>query len=172
MEPLTTIYTRFSTEIQRRINTPLVLLNLFLLLIGAGLVVYALPQKASSMGMLGITAGGLLAVIAVVYLLFRSQRWVYIPTGSPLRQVTAHMEASRLPELREKLSAFSTAFSTVHSNADKTTIRIDCTYSADRKFAAVQLSQYSTLLYTPMMDVCYIGEDNAPAFVDFMLKGF
>lgn len=57
-------------------------------------------------------------------------------------------------------------FSRLRSTAEQSAIRMDYIYSVDGKFAALQLFQYSSLLYSPITEVYTLKGDDAGRFID------
>ena len=157
-----------SIEIQKRVNTKRMVASVLCLLAGVALALLSAPYPSTSWGMFGITCGGLVAAVALAFICFRSRHWVFMPTRSPLRLVSRSLPVGSLPECCEELSRISRQFQAIPHFADKSDVRLDYIYSEDGQFAAVQLCQYSTLLYVPLMEICYLRGPKAQAFLQWL----
>lgn len=151
--------------LQKCANVRLLSISVVVLLAGAGVLAYSLGMVNSALSSLGLLIGGILVIVALYYICFHSTHWVYAPTGSEVKKVSLNCEAKRIlkswEEMREEFG-----FKSLNCKAEQSEIRLDCIYTKDKKYAALQLCQYSSFLYTPLTEIYYLTDDQAARFIE------
>nr|WP_301062155.1 hypothetical protein [Phocaeicola sp.] len=161
----TTLFSATHPDIVKRTNISSVLISLALCVIGAGAFMISLnmADSSSAMSMLLITVGIILLLWAVFRLFWRSKEWVYVPTGSAMKEGTCFLED--LPAMRHVLEKKDfMAKNNIRLTANGN-VRMDYMVSRDKKFVAVQLFRFIPYTYEPASPVFYFTGNDANAFV-------
>ena len=159
------LYTSSSENLKKCVNVRNVVLSVITLLIGGGVTYYSTVVADSTISSLVLCIGSIMLICALYCLFFRAMHWVYAPTHSAMKADSVSYEAKRFEALWNSLSD-EFGFSGLRSSAEQSAIRMDYIYSVDGKFAALQLLQYSSLLYSPITEVYTLKGDDAGRFID------
>lgn len=151
--------------LQKCANMRTVIISAICLLAGVGIVVYSLEMANSTLSSVTLLAGCIIAIVAIYYLCFHSTHWIYKPTGSEARKISLNHEAKRIIKLWDEIGD-EFGFKPLNSRADQSEIRVDCVYTRDKKYAAVQLCQYSSFLYTPLTEIHHLKDEQAARFIE------
>ncbi len=136
------------------------------IIVAAGLAISFLLSTAdpkSNLNMLRLFCGWAVTAVGLILLLFNLRHWVYTPTGSAVRRTTRDYAIDQMPQLR-KLLEDNTSIADFRTS-DISKVHLDCYYSADKQFAAIQVLQYATFGDRPLTDIEYIYTDKAEAFL-------
>lgn len=159
------LYTSSSENLKKCVNVRNVVLSVIALLIGGVLAYYSTVVADSTISSLVLCVGSIIIICALYCVFFRTMHWVYAPTHSAMKADSVSYEAKRFEALWNNLSD-EFGFSRLRSTAEQSAIRMDYIYSVDGKFAALQLFQYSSLLYSPITEVYTLKGDDAGRFID------
>ena len=158
------LYTSSSENLKKCVNVRNVVLSVIALLVGGALAYYSTVVADSTISSLVLCVGSIIIICALYCVFFRAM-WVYAPTHSAMKADSVSYEAKRFEALWNSLSD-EFGFSRLRSTAEQSAIRMDYIYSVDGKFAALQLFQYSSLLYSPITEVYTLKGDDAGRFID------
>lgn len=159
------LYTSSSENLKKCVNVRNVVLSVIALLVGGALAYYSTVVADSTISSLVLCVGSIIIICALYCVFFRAMHWVYAPTHSAMKADSVSYEAKRFEALWNSLSD-EFGFSRLRSTAEQSAIRMDYIYSVDGKFAALQLFQYSSLLYSPITEVYILKGDDAGRFID------
>ncbi len=160
----------FSVEkLQRCVNVRVVAMSIVALVIGVAVVFYAIGLADSMLSSLGLLVGCVAILVSLYYVCFHATHWVYPATGSEVKKSSLHCEAKKFFEMWEDASE-KFGFKALNCYAEQSEIRMDCIYSKDGKFAALQLFQYSSLLYTPVTEVYELTGDKASQWIAYYIE--
>ena len=146
-------------DIQKRINFTTI--GIACILIGIG----ATTEKGSNLDIFRICAGSFCILTALYQLGFRSLHWVYLPTGSSIRKRSVCYNPYQQAELSKRLEAYIRP-EELPANDEKKPMKLDLLYTKDKSFASFQLFEYTSYLYTPASEICYLKDEQAKAFVE------
>lgn len=162
------LFTDSHDFVARRTDKFSILLSVILIIIGVLSFYFSIQEESdsSSLSMLILTAGAALVLVGVFRLFWKSQGWLYTPSNSRIVVKSDFYEAADFRELKSVLENgnFSNSGSVKSGNTGG--IRMDYMYSKDRKFAAVQLFQFSSYIYQPVTDVYYFKDGKAGEFIN------
>lgn len=162
-----TLFSTAHPDIVKRTSVSSVIVSAVLCMIGAGAFVTSLKMSDSSsiMGMLFMTGGTILFLLAVFRLFWRSKEWVYTPTGSVTKEGSCFFDVCDLQALNEALETKS--FGSKNDVKVKTSgnVRMDYLVSQDKKFVAVQLFRFVPYTYEAASSVFYYTGNDASTFV-------
>lgn len=160
----------FSVEkLQRTINVRVIAISIVLLIIGIGIVFFSIGLADSTLSALGLLIGCVAILVSLYYVCFHATHWIYPATGSEVKRTSMHCEAKKFFPIWEEASE-KFGFKPLNCYAEQSEIRMDCIYTKDKKFAALQLFQYSSLLYSPVTDVYELTDDKAAQWIAFYFK--
>ena len=91
--------------------------------------------------------------------------WVYLPTGSSIRKRSVCYNPYQQAELSKRLEAYLQT-EKFPANDEKKPMKLDFLYTKDKSFASFQLFEYTSYLYTPASEICYLKDEQAKAFVE------
>lgn len=138
--------------------------------ISAFFLTFQLSDKTSAacMGLMVLGTG--LFLLGTFGLVWKSKAVVYVPTGSVTREHTLLFNLKYKDELvyLVNLGSFPQEIS-IRSEAGGV-IRMDLLLSKDRKFAAVQLFQFTDYTYQPLTGIRYFADGEAEAVGSFWAK--
>lgn len=138
----------------------------FLMVAAAAAMFFAgetIADKNSSIYLLLVTVAAVLLLIAVVRFL-KSNKFVYKPTGSPLKEHSLFFSPGDLREVTESLSRGDTSALKALYRGQQHGIRLDIVHSKDHKFAAGQVFEYIPHTYEPVSEVFRIEAARAADF--------
>ncbi|MDE6800999.1 MAG: hypothetical protein K2P62_12375 [Phocaeicola sp.] len=154
-------------DIVKRTSVSSVLISAIFCVAGAGAFVTSLKlnDSSSTMSMVCMTAGTILFLWAIFRFFWRSKEWVYVPTGSVVKEGTCFFDVCDLHALTEVLE--KKGFETKNDVKVKTNgnVRMDYMISQDKKFVSAQLFRFIPYTYEPASSVFYFTGDDASAFV-------
>ena len=160
----------FSVEkLQRCVNVRVVAISIVGLVAGLAVAFFAVGLADSTQSSLGLFVGCVAILVSLYYVCFHATHWVYPATRSEVKKSSLHCEAKKFFEIWEDASE-KFGFKALVCYAEQSEIRMDCIYSKDRKFAALQLFQYSSLLYTPVTDVYELIGDKAAQWIAYYVE--
>lgn len=153
-------------DIQKRINFTTIGIACILIGIGAFLLTAtSTTEKGSNLDIFRICAGSFCILAALYQLGFRSLHWVYLPTGSSIRKKSVCYNPYQQAELSKRLEAYLQT-EKFPANDEKKPMKLDLLYTKDKSFASFQLFEYTSYLYTPASEICYLKDEQAKAFVE------
>ena len=146
-------------------------INYSSLIVGLAMIAFALwllfflnvDNPKSNMNIFRLVAGWMLASIGIVILTFKLRRWVYMPTLSNIRKASYDYPSSKFGTLRRLLASHA-GIEKVNIS-DSSNIRIDCLYSDDGEFVALQAIQYSPFGDKVLTYVIYLYGIEATDFI-------
>lgn len=153
-------------DIQKRINFTTI--GIACILIGIGvflLMATSTTEKSSNLDIFRICSGSFCILAALYQLGFRSLHWVYLPTGSSIRKKSVCYNPYQQAELSKRLEAYLQT-EKFPANDEKKPMKLDFLYTKDKSFASFQLFEYTSYLYTPASEICYLKDEQAKAFVE------
>ena len=167
-----TIFASTHPDIAKRTSVSGVLISSAMLLVAilAFASTFELDDKSStaSMALMGLVTG--LFLMGIFRLFWRSKEVIYLPTKSVAKEHSIFFDLKHIDTLKNLVN--SGAFSAdlkIKSEASGN-IRMDVIFSADKKFAAVQLFQFVPYMYQPITSVQYFTNEEAAAVVAFLAK--
>ena len=156
-------------EFKKCANIRTIIISIVLLVVGGYVSAYALHLTDSLWSSLILLVGCTTMIFAVFNLCFHATHYIYVPTGSEVKKVSLNYEAKKFFSIWEDIYE-KFGFRPLNCFAEQSEIRLDCVYSKDGKFAALQLSQYSSLLYTPITGVYELKDEKATLWVECLSK--
>lgn len=154
-------------DIEQRLSLSSMLASTVIGLAGAAILSMSLRdgRADSVIGMMLVTAGIVLLVVATFRLCCLNKEWIYTPTGSQVKEQTCFFDASDLPTLTDMLDDKAFGLASSVRTRPNGNIRMDYLASADGRFVAVQLFRFVPYTYEPVSAVySYVGKD-AEAFL-------
>ncbi len=136
------------------------------IIVVAGLAISLLLSTAdpkSNLNMLRLFCGWAVTAVGLAMLLFNLRHWVYTTTGSAVRRTTRDYSIDQMPQLRKLLEDYTSVADFRTSDISK--VHLDCYYSTDKQFAAIQVLQYATFGDRPLTGIEYLYNDKAEAFL-------
>lgn len=112
-----------------------------------------------------MTIGAACLLLGVFRLFWKSHSWFYTPTDSRISVKSEFYEAADFRSLKSVLESSDFSGKKTVKSGNTGGIRMDYMYSRDRKFAAVQLYQFSSYIYQPVTDVYYYKDMVADEFI-------
>lgn len=170
MKTLSYIRIKQIADIQPRINVSLIVSCLFALCLGLGLIVYAYTNSDDQMGMAGLFVGVTVAIASLAMILARWEQWVYMPSRSALDKKVLELDLDRFIALHARMTQVVPELRDVHVNMEKGRVLFECVYADDGQFVAFQLSQYTDLMFAPLMDVRTLTGNQAQGFVKLLKR--
>lgn len=162
-----TLLSNTHNYINRRKNIQSITLSVLMLLIGFVCFYFSIKEEiySSSVSMLILTVGASLLLVGIFRLFWKSYSWYYTPTGSRVAIKSEFYEAADFYKLKSKLENSDFSGDKDIKSGNTGGIRMDYIYSNDRKFAAVQLYQFSSYIYRPATDIYYYHDMAADEFI-------
>lgn len=112
-----------------------------------------------SVNMALLTVGGILFVFSLYLILNNRKKLVYRPTKSDLRHYICYVDSLSRMDVEKWIDGGMAASLMTFDVKSNGTLRLDAAVSADKKFIAVQLSEYEALRYEPYK-IAYITGEN------------
>ena len=166
MKPYHSLHDHTHQDIQKRINLSAIGIACTLIGIGAILLAAAsTTEKGSNLDIFRICTGSFCILAALYQLGFRSFHWVYLPTGSSIRKKSVSYSPYQQTELSKRLATYIQP-EQLPANDEKKPMKLDFLYTKDKSFASFQLFEYTSYLYTPASEICYLRDEQAKAFVE------
>lgn len=162
-----TLFSNIHEHVTRRTDIRSIILSVILILIG-GAAFYASiieENESSSLSMLIMTLGAACLLVGVFRLFWKSQGWFYTLTDSRISVKSEFYETADFRSLKSVLESGDFSGEKNVSSGNTGGIRMDYMYSKDRKFAAVQLYQFSSYIYQPATDIYYFKDIAADKFI-------
>ena len=131
----------------------------FLLSIAMIAISSAASIESDVVNMTLLTVGGILFVFSLYLILNNSKKLVYYPTKSDLRHYICYIDSSNRIDVEKWIDAGMVASAITFEAKSNGTLRLDAAVSDDKKFIAVQLSEYEALRYEPYK-IAYIAGEN------------
>ena len=170
MKPLSFPQIHELADVEKRTNMPLIIFFTLFSCLGIALVVYSSSNPDTGLGMTGLFVGVAIIIANLMGIIAKNKQWVYIPTHSPLYRESVEMDVSGLNSLRRQLGEIVPGVENIYSDTEKGRILLDSIYSKDGGFAAFQISQYTSLMYTPIMEICCLEGGKASEYVKLLKK--
>lgn len=167
---MTTIKDFTHRDLDIRMDVKNVILSALLLVLGLVVTVYALRYNSgdenSSSVMLGI--GILSAIAGVVCYIMCGKELYFLPTNSKVEVRSLHYDVEHFAALRNlaltgKYEGASPLVAKQIGN-----VRLDIMKAEDNTFAAIQVSQYTDLMYAPVADVRVLNVGEVEALVEHL----
>ncbi|MEY8686311.1 hypothetical protein AB9N12_09260 [Bacteroides sp. AN502(2024)] len=167
-----TIFASSHPYIAKRTSVSGILISSVMLL--AGIIAFAstfeLDDKSSTISMALMVLGTGLFLMGIFRLFWKSKEVIYLPTKSVTKEHSLFFDLKYIDVLTNLVNSGSfSAGSNIKSEVSGN-IRMDVILSADKKFAAVQLSQFIPYTYQPITSVKYFTDEQASAVVAFLAK--
>lgn len=154
-------------DIIRRTSVSSVIFSVVLCVIGAGAFAASLSMgdSSSTMTMVFMLGGTVLFLWAVFRFFWQSKEWVYVPTGSAIKEGTCFFDGCDLQALADTMGKKRFLAGNSLKVKESGNVRMDYMLSRDKKFAAVQLFRFIPYTYEPASSVFYFTGNDADAFV-------
>ena len=161
------LFSNVHDHVSRRTDIRSIIFSVILILIGGAAFYVSIMEgnESSSISMLVMTIGASLLLIGVFRLFWKSHSWFYTPTQSRIAVKSEFYEAADFRSLKSVLASNNFSGEKSVRSGNTGGIRMDYMYSKDRKFAAVQLFQFSSYIYQPVTDVFYYKDMTADEFI-------
>ena len=117
-----------------------------------------------------LVSGIVVFLMGIYHLLWKSKEYIYIPTGSILRSYTFYYALNNLHTLKRILEHGFLNEDLTLTPANSGKLKLDMLLSADKKFAAVQLSKYEKNKYAAISSIHYYKDHEANAISTVFLK--
>lgn len=159
-------------SITKRTSVSKVILSLLLMLVGLAALISSnqVGKDASTLSVFLMFSGVLLIILGVSYLVWRSKETIYTPTGSVMKKKSFFFDLKHLDDLKNCI-LFRTFPLKINAHSEPNgNIRLDVVFSADKKFAAVQLFQFVPYAYNPVSLVHYYADDDVTALASFLAQ--
>lgn len=162
----TNLFSTAYPHISKRTNIVSVLLSLGIALLGCVCIVISLGLDDSSVtiSMVLLTVGTVLLLYALYRVFWRSAEIVYTPTRSVIRERTFYVNSADLEALQRILENKDLKLFSRISFKQSGNGRIDCMFSKDGEFMAVQLFHFVPYAYEPFSAIYYYSDEDAKAF--------
>ena len=149
------LFTNIHEHVSRRIDIRSIILSVVLILIGGVAFYFSIVM----------TIGAACLLLGVFRLFWKSYSWFYTPTDSRISVKSEFYEAADFRSLKSVLESSDFSGEKTVKSGNTGGIRMDYMYSHDRKFAAVQLYQFSSYIYQPVTEVYYYKDMAADEFI-------
>lgn len=161
------MFTNIHEHVSRRTDVRSIILSVILILIGGAAFYFSIIEEneSSSLSMLVMTIGAACLLLGVFRLFWKSHSWFYTPTDSRISVKSEFYEAADFRSLKSVLESSDFSGEKTVKSGNTGGIRMDYMYSHDRKFAAVQLYQFSSYIYQPITEVYYYKDMAADKFI-------
>lgn len=161
------LFTNLHEHVSRRTDVRSIILSVILILIGGAAFYFSIIEEneSSSLSMLVMTIGAACLLLGVFRLFWKSHSWFYTPTDSRISVKSEFYEAADFRSLKSVLESSDFSGEKTVKSGNTGGIRMDYMYSRDRKFAAVQLYQFSSYIYQPVTEVYYYKDMAADEFI-------
>ncbi|WP_299228940.1 hypothetical protein [uncultured Bacteroides sp.] len=161
------LFTNIHEHVSRRTDVRSIIFSVILILIGGIAFYFSIIEEneSSSLSMLVMTIGAACLLLGVFRLFWKSHSWFYTPTDSRISVKSEFYEAADFRSLKSVLESSDFSGEKTVKSGNTGGIRMDYMYSRDRKFAAVQLYQFSSYIYQPVTDVYYYKDMVADEFI-------
>lgn len=166
------LFTSTHEQVSRRTDVQSIVLSILLILLGSMAFYFSIKEEndSSSWSMLIMTVGTALLLIGVFRVFWKSHSWFYTPTQSRISVKSEFYETSDFKYLKLKLDNGDFSGEKTIRSGNTGGIRMDYMYSKDKKFAAVQLYQFSSYIYQPVTQIYYYKDNEACKFIDCAVK--
>ena len=153
--------------LQKCVNVRAIIVSVVLCCVGVGVVAFALGLADATLSSLGLLVGCVAILAALYRVCFHATHYIYVPTGSEVKKMSLNFGAKKIFFLWDDV-ADKFGFRPLNCRDEQSEIRLDCIYSKDGKFAALQLSQYASLLYTPVTGIYELKEEKAAQWIAYL----
>lgn len=150
----------FGDLITKKINLPGILKNAAITILGVAALVTAsaIEGDPSTWTIALFTAGIVIIVWGTGRVAFRRQRYLYIPTASPVSKTSIPLEGKSGGRLVAVLGNAGAENAGIGEGKDLSGGRLDVWVSRDRDFAAIQLFRYRPHEFYAVSPLIRIGE--------------
>ena len=161
------LFTNVHEHVARRTDIRSIIFSIILILVGGLAFYFSIIEEneSSSLSMLIMTLGAACLLVGVFRLFWKSHSWFYTPTDSRISVKSEFYEAADFRSLKSVLDGCCFSGEKTVKSGNTGGIRMDYMYSKDRKFAAVQLFQFSSYIYQPVTEVYYYRDMTADEFI-------
>lgn len=157
-------------NVKSRVNMPMIVFCVLAFAFGVALTLFASSNTNEGMGMTGLFVGVLIVIASVAVMFSKRKQWIYVPTGSPLYSESVEMGMESLKGLRKRLVQIDSEAEKMFASADNGRVLFESIYATDGSFAAFQISQYTALMYVPIMEIRCLTGSQALGFVELLRK--
>lgn len=161
------LFTNIHEHVSRRTDIRSIIISIILVLMGVAAFYASIMEESesSSVSMFIMTLGAALLLVGVFRLFWKSHGWFYTPTQSRIAVKSEFYDTSDFRSLKSVLESSNFSGEKTVKSGNTGGIRMDYMYSKDRKFAAVQLFQFSSYIYQPVTEVFYYKDMAADEFI-------
>lgn len=153
-------------HISKRTSVVSLLLSLVIALVGIVCIVssLSLDNSSAAVSMTLLTLGTIFILFALYRAFWRSVDIIYTPTGSVVCEGTFYVDSADLEILHKILKNNDFKHLSRMSFKQNGNGRIDCMFSKDGEFVAVQLFHFVPFAYEPFSAIYYYVGADAKAF--------
>ena len=146
------LFTNSHENVSKLLDKRSIAVSILFILLGAAAFYFSIIEEneSSSLSMLVMTIGA---------------ACLYTPTDSRISVKSEFYEAADFRSLKSVLESSDFSGEKTVKSGNTGGIRMDYMYSHDRKFAAVQLYQFSSYIYQPVTEVYYYKDMAADEFI-------
>lgn len=161
------LFTNSHENVSKLLDKRSIAVSILFILLGAAAFYFSIIEEneSSSLSMLVMTIGAACLLLGVFRLFWKSHSWFYTPTDSRISVKSEFYEAADFRSLKSVLESSDFSGEKTVKSGNTGGIRMDYMYSHDRKFAAVQLYQFSSYIYQPVTEVYYYKDMAADEFI-------
>lgn len=166
-----TIFASSHPNIEKRVSVSGIIFSGLILLTGIVMLYFTWRMNgdsSSALNMLLMIAGAGLSVFGLVRFMRNSKEVVYAPTGSLAKEQCLFFDLKHLDDLKQCVGTGKFPGDASIKTEDNGNIRMDVIISQDRKFAAVQLSQFVPYTYNPVTTIQYYTNGEAQSLHEFI----
>lgn len=162
------LFTNSHENVSKLLDKRSIAVSILFILLGAAAFYFSIIEESesSSISMLVMTLGAAFLLVGVFRLFWKSYSWFYLPTNSRIVVKSEFYETSDFRNLKLKLDNGDFSGEKNVKSGNTGGIRMDFMYSNDRKYAAVQLYQFSSYIYQPVTKIYYYKDNVAGSFID------
>lgn len=158
--------------IVKHINPFSIIVSIGIMFLGVVSIGLALDMNvvSSTVSMVLLTVGSICLLFSLYRLFWRSQKQVYVHTGSPIVEGSCYWDSADLQNLLKMLEQSDFRLQKGMLPKLSGNVRLDYILSKDRKFAAAQLFQFIPYVYEPVTHIYYYTGENATDFARNLIK--